>query len=208
MTIFAPMGIAERKEREKQEMRQRILDSAMRLFTEHGYEKTSIRKIADAIEYSPATIYLYFKDKTEMFYELHRMAFTRFREQFVNSMHISDPAERLRFIGRMYISFALDNPEHYDLMFIMRAPMNAGHTHSHWDVGHGAFEVLELTVKECMEKGKLKGSDYRMVAYAMWGNVHGLVSLAIRERLKMYGEEDPRDHIFAAYEEFMEMVYI
>jgi AcrR family transcriptional regulator len=53
------MGISDRKEREKQEMKQLIIDAAMRMFVEDGYEKTSIRNIADKIEYSPGTIYLY-----------------------------------------------------------------------------------------------------------------------------------------------------
>ncbi|MEM0996896.1 MAG: TetR/AcrR family transcriptional regulator [Bacteroidota bacterium] len=200
------MGIAERKEREKREMRERILEAAMRLFVEHGFEKTSIRKIADAIEYSPATIYLYFKDKSEVFFELHRMAFGRFRETMGQSLHVADPMERMRFIGRVYIDFALQNPEQYDLMFIMRAPMESKTETDGWEVGHKAFEMLETTVKECLDQGLIQGEDYRFVSYALWGSVHGLVALAVRDRLKMYDEEDPREHIFAAFDEVMSML--
>ena len=57
------MGVTERRERERQAVRQEILDAARALFIEEGYEKTSMRKIAEKIEYSPTTIYLYFKDK-------------------------------------------------------------------------------------------------------------------------------------------------
>ena len=64
------MGISERKEREKLEMRRKIVDVAKDLFIHEGFEKTSIRQIAEKIEYSPATIYLYFKDKTEIFQEI------------------------------------------------------------------------------------------------------------------------------------------
>ena len=52
------MGITDRKEREKQELKELILKEAKAVFLEEGYEKTSIRKIADRIEYSPTTIYL------------------------------------------------------------------------------------------------------------------------------------------------------
>ena len=62
------MGVADRKEREKTEMQKRILDAARVLFLEKGFEKTSIRNIADLIEYSPGTIYLYFKDKNEILF--------------------------------------------------------------------------------------------------------------------------------------------
>jgi AcrR family transcriptional regulator len=72
------MGISERKEREKQEMREKILLVATEMFIEEGYDKTSIRKIADKIEYSPATIYLYFKDKDEIFHAIHDKGFDKF----------------------------------------------------------------------------------------------------------------------------------
>jgi AcrR family transcriptional regulator len=57
-SIFAAyiMGISERKERERQEMRERIIEASMKMFIEEGYEKTSIRNIAEKIEYSPATL--------------------------------------------------------------------------------------------------------------------------------------------------------
>ncbi|MBI2419199.1 MAG: helix-turn-helix transcriptional regulator, partial [Ignavibacteriales bacterium] len=57
------MGISERKEREKSEMRELVLQTALKLFIDKGYDNVSIRKIANVIEYSPGTIYLYFKDK-------------------------------------------------------------------------------------------------------------------------------------------------
>ena len=69
------MAIKERKEREKQDMRNLIIESATQLFLKQGYDKTSIRSIAEDIEYSPATIYLYFKDKDEIFYVIHENAF-------------------------------------------------------------------------------------------------------------------------------------
>ena len=64
------MGVKERREREKESLRQDILDVAREMFATEGYESVSMRKIADKIEYSPTTIYLYFKDKNELFYAL------------------------------------------------------------------------------------------------------------------------------------------
>ena len=75
------MGILERKEREREDMRRLILNAARELFLEQGYEKTSIRNIADVIEYSPATIYLYYKDKNELFFALHEEAFLKLMEE-------------------------------------------------------------------------------------------------------------------------------
>ena len=76
------MSITDRKEREKKEMRQAILDAALTLFREKGYDAVSIRNIAEAIEYSPATIYLYFKDKNEIFFALQYEACCSFFASF------------------------------------------------------------------------------------------------------------------------------
>ena len=60
------MGVQERRAREKKELRQEILDAAREMFVEDGYENVSMRKIAEKIEYSPTTIYLYFRDKADL----------------------------------------------------------------------------------------------------------------------------------------------
>jgi AcrR family transcriptional regulator len=54
------MGITERREREREEIRSKILDAARELFATEGYDRVTMRRIADAIEYSPTTIYNHF----------------------------------------------------------------------------------------------------------------------------------------------------
>ena len=98
------MGIAERRERDKQTMRRMILDTAMKLFVEDGYEQVSIRKIAENIEYSPATIYLYFKDKDEIFYGLHGEGFDKLLKRQQTTSSIEDPVERLHRLCEIYAS--------------------------------------------------------------------------------------------------------
>ena len=82
------MGIAERKSKQKEELRQNILDAAKRLFLKEGYHATSIRKIAKEIEFSPTTIYLYYKDKAEIAHALHIEGFKLLGRQFGLLMHI------------------------------------------------------------------------------------------------------------------------
>ncbi len=60
------MSIDDRKEREKEILRRKILDAAERLFVEEGYENVSMRKIAAIIEYSPTTIYRFFESNASM----------------------------------------------------------------------------------------------------------------------------------------------
>lgn len=117
------MGIPDRKEREKQELRDLILKEARALFLEEGFEKTSLRKIAERIEYSPTTIYLYFKDKNELFLALHEESFQRFFSALSSVASVPDPFERLTALGRAYIEYGINNPEEYDLKFLLKAPL-------------------------------------------------------------------------------------
>ena len=184
------MGIAERKEREKQEMKDMILQAAMDLFIEEGYEKASIRKIADRIEYSPATIYLYFKDKDEIFHAVHEKGFDIFFQRMEKLYVIDDPFERMRKLGEVYLNFAWEHPQLYDLMFIMWGPMDALKDDTHWHCGMRAHSALTDMVRECIEAGKMKVMDVDVASMAIWSFVHGVVSLRIRNRFRMHPPEE------------------
>jgi AcrR family transcriptional regulator len=76
------MGVKERREREKSEIRDKILDAARELFITEGYDGVSMRKVAEKIEYSPTAIYLHFADKQELFHELCHEDFARLAQVF------------------------------------------------------------------------------------------------------------------------------
>ena len=179
------MGIAERKERDKIEMRQRIIDAAIQMFLEEGYEKTSIRNIADKIEYSPATIYLYYKDKDELLYDVQGQAFDKLDLAFHENATATDPLKRLEQILSTYTRFGKNNPELYDLMFIIRAPMNVMEEKELWTNGHDSFGFLVQCVTECIEKKLIRFDDIMIAALSVWAMGHGLVSLDLRCRFKV-----------------------
>lgn len=174
------MGITERKERERHEMEKLILDAAMKLFLKDGYKNVSIRKIASAIEYSPGTIYLYFKDKDEIFFTLQNMAFEKFYNAQMSSQGIEDPLERLLAHGRVYVEFALENNGYYDLMFIMEEPVKRMINIEQWRAGSKSYNLLKQNVRDCIDKGQMKIKDVETAAFSMWSYVHGVASLTIK----------------------------
>src|SRR5208283_6230223 len=102
------MGVKERKLRQKKFLRQEILDAASDLFGKEGFENVSMRKIAEKIEYSPTTIYLYFKDKADLLDCICEETFARLvRKQNSIDQAIADPIERLKKGLRAYIEFGL-----------------------------------------------------------------------------------------------------
>ncbi|MBC8154336.1 MAG: TetR/AcrR family transcriptional regulator [Bacteroidetes bacterium] len=197
------MGITERKERERGEMRKLILEAAQRLFLDNGYDKVSIRNIADAIEYSPATIYLYYKDKNELLFALHQHGFAKMVAEFQPLLLLTDPFEKLKEMGRSYIRFAVQNPELFDLMFIMTAPMD-NLDQENWVEGDRAFDLLMEVVRECMDTGVFEQRDVRVCAMMIWSGIHGYTALFLRKRLGMFPECDRQLIMDDAFELFCE----
>ncbi len=164
-------------------MKSAIEQAALELYLTEGIENVSIRKIAEKIEFSPATIYLYFRDKNEIFFSLYNLAFGRFYAEQMKLEPIADPMDRLYASGKLYLSWALANPKLYDLMFILEIPMNVIAEEDCLDIGRRSFDLLHQTVTQCVEQGKLKVKDPMLAAMMIWNFMHGIASLQIKKRL-------------------------
>jgi len=178
------MGIKERREREKLETREKILDAARELFIAEGYEGVSMRKIADKIEYSPTAIYVHFKDKDELFLEICHEDFRRLAQAFVAIGQIADPIERLKKIGYAYFEFGSKNPNHYRTMFMTPHPPILKDEMALQGKGNpeeDAYEFLRMTVAEALKQGAFRDEykDADLIAQTVWAGVHGVISLHI-----------------------------
>lgn len=203
------VGIIERKEREKTEMRRRIVDVAVKMIVEEGYEKVSIRNIADKIEYSPATIYLYYKDKDQLLYDVQSDAFATLASEFQTKINADAPFQRLEQLARAYIEFSRDHPELYDLMFIIKAPMNALVEEEKWNNGDPAYDALHHLMQECIEKKVVKFKDATIATLSVWGFAHGLISLHLRGRcskVSRVSDEEMPKVVDEAIREYLRMI--
>lgn len=176
------MAIADRREREKRELRQVILDAAREMFAEEGYDAVSMRRIADRIEYSPTTIYLYFKDKSELFNQLCEETFAQLTRRLENLRRKhADPIDHLRAGLRCYIEFGLKNPNHYTITFIM-SPKGSGGYDFEKSNGARTFGTLRQAVAECVESGAFRRVDVDTAAQSFWAAIHGVTSLLIAHK--------------------------
>ncbi len=199
------MTIAARKQREKEDMRSLILDAARKIFLEKGYYQASMRNIAEEIEYSAGTIYLYFKDKDEIFHALHEEGFRRMLEKMQPLEHVPDPFERLKAMGRVYLEFAKNNKDFYDLMFIMQAPIKHEDKEG-WQMGHRTLEYLQNVLRECQANGHFKNLDIEYLSFTIWSTMHGMCALYCRDRCKAYPGIEPMDLMKNGYKSFVAML--
>src|SRR5688500_5144228 len=119
------MGTIERRERERLEMRARIMDAARDLFAREGYEAVSMRRIAEAIEYSPTAIYVHFRDKQDLMFQICQADFVALAQGVAELQQVKDPIERIKRMGHAYIWFGVQHPNHYRLMFMTRIDLPA-----------------------------------------------------------------------------------
>lgn len=190
------MGLKERKIRHKENLKQEILDAAKRLFMKHGYEATSIRKIAAEIEFSPTTIYLYYKDKNDIIYALHREGFKMLGERFFALSSVEDPYERLKAMGRSYLKFALEHSDFYELMFVMKEPLQFLHKNcetTDWEDGKEAFGFLLATIVDCQKHHYFEDQDPELFALFVWSTVHGFCTLSLHGHFEHVAQSNHMD---------------
>jgi AcrR family transcriptional regulator len=174
------LGVKERKARQKEFLRQEILDAASELFVKEGYEQVSMRRIADRIEYSPTTIYLYFKGKSELLEQVCDEAFSRLSLAMKRILEQpGDPVERLKQGLLAYVHFGLENPHQYRAAFMMPKPEDfdkSKHIQPN-SPGMQAFDFLRHSVESCKKSGKLRLVDVELASQTLWCGVHGVTSL-------------------------------
>jgi AcrR family transcriptional regulator len=172
------VGVAERRERDREELRRKILDSARTLFARDGYESVTMRAIADAIEYSPTAIYHHFEDKNDLVLALCDEDFKRLLGALQHEAAPADPVERIRQLGRGYAAFGISHPNHYRFMFM--TPSKPRHEDGNCPLpGMDAFGLLGAAVAAAVADGAFRPIDPLTGAQILWANIHGAVSLLV-----------------------------
>src|SRR5438045_5277106 len=159
----------ERREREREEVRRKILDAARDLFMTEGYEKVTMRRIADAIEYSATTIYHHFEDKDDLVQALCHEDFARLFEHLQTQPAPADPIQAVRQLGLAYARFGIDHPNHYRFMFM--TPGKFEHPEDHdTSPGEQAFGLLRAAVEAAIASGHFAPGDAVSIAQVLWAS--------------------------------------
>lgn len=185
------MGIAERRERERESLRTTILEAARDLLSEDGLDALSMRAIAKRIEYSPGTIYLYFRDKDDLVRSLVADAMTLLlrymRQALADAGPDASPAEQHRATGYAYVRFALENTAHFRVMFEIPGVAQMVDCPQPSDPepmpDHESFDFVTALLRKAVDVGELDVPEPRHGALVAWGLLHGLVSLYLSGHL-------------------------
>jgi len=166
------------------ELRRKILDVTRHLLIKEGYAGLSMRKIARAIGYSATTIYLYFKNKDELFHTLILEGLELLYKQLQEGVDgVEDPEKRLRALCEQYLMFGLRNPEYYEIMFIMHPEKTSRFPVEDFRKGRRNLQLFADTLARGADQGLFQVEDSRVSASVIWAYLHGVVSLLIAQRV-------------------------
>jgi AcrR family transcriptional regulator len=171
------MGVAQRRAREREEVRLALIEAAREVLSEDGYEGLTIRRVAERAEYGLGTVYSYFSDKDDLLYALVRDDFNRLNERLRAIRDTHKGVDAVREILLSYVRMGLERPRSYEIMF-MRRPRLAGRNVEDESEDH-AYAVFRRCIVACIKAGQFRPADPDVLAQGLWASVHGVVSLTI-----------------------------
>lgn len=184
------MGIAERRQRQKEEVRSSILDAAWNLVETEGWQQLSIRKIADAIEYSVPVIYDHFENKEAILLEFTKRGFQLLNEDILKaSDKFTQPEAKIEAIAYAYWDFAFRNKEYYQLMYGLGMP--GCETVNQISELKTFTQLVTEPINTLIEKSANKEADAFLKLHTFWSMLHGLISI------NMMSKENTRDKMNA-----------
>lgn len=198
------MGIKQRRERERQEIRQSILTAAQQIAAEEGWQAVTTRKVAERIEYSQPTIYEYFENKEAILLALLRYGY----EQLVTVMQkafasTDDPEARLLTMTEAYWDFAFRSPELYQVMHGLAGLPFGWHPEPPAEVKQ-SFGLAHDAVEQWAASKGIEIPHLNNLLEARRGLIHGLITMTMagriaggQERAKHILLETMRDLLFA-----------
>jgi AcrR family transcriptional regulator len=165
---------AARRQRQRAEARRAILEATEALLLEEGYERFSMRRLAERCGYTAPTIYHYFGDKPGLIDALLEERFALLLRQIRRVPRDPDPAEYMRSLARAFVRFGLRNPTFYRLLMTPR-PEEGTPPHS----AEQARAVFEGPVYELARSERLHTDDVEVAKQALWALLHGVISLSL-----------------------------
>jgi AcrR family transcriptional regulator len=184
------MGIAERKERQKKELRDNILRVAWQVVNEEGWQSLSIRKIAEAIEYSVPVVYDHFENKEAILSEFSRQGFRLLSEKLQQAKQTRrKPARQLEALAYAYWDFAFEHKAYYQLMFGLGMP---GCESVRKVPELMAFiEVISTTIEPMVQAES--PTQVVLKVHSFWSMIHGLVSINLLAPARTLGGLSPEE---------------
>ncbi len=172
----------ERRQREQQELKQRIVETACEIARTEGWSNVTLRKIADRIEYTHAALYSYFANKEQLLLEVLREGFQLLATDLASSSKGAEtPFVAFRRLVYAYWNFAWRHPELYRVMFGLDG-ISFGVTET-WNEGAHIGELAAGVVEGLLVDQGKPVEQIETKVFLLWSLLHGLIALNMVGRI-------------------------
>jgi AcrR family transcriptional regulator len=160
-------------------MRATILAIALRQLVAGGYERFSLREVAEEAGYTPTALYRYFPDRDALLQAVLEGCLARFAASLGAADATGGTArERLQAQAEAYVRFAIENPEVCRAMFLECPEL--GMSHSMQEVAKDpAYLTLVRAVQAFADEEGIRGRSAEEVSLCFWAGMHGLATMAV-----------------------------
>ncbi|MCI3922793.1 TetR/AcrR family transcriptional regulator [Paenibacillus sp. TRM 82003] len=164
---------------EQELSRERILDAARELFVSEGYRAVSMRKIAARLGYSHGSIYYYFQDKADLFYALVVEDFNGLIVRQTDLLYRLQQRDvvALKTLMMEFVKFGLDNPHHYEIMFMIRDPELKRYSRTEQAENMNLFSSI---IQECLNNHPEREKLQFTLPWNFFMALHGLITYGIQ----------------------------
>jgi len=188
------MGAKERREREREQRKGHILDTARALLLEKGMNATSINQIAKRSELSVGAIYFYFKDKEELFAALQVEGLELLHQAISQAVNKKSPPEKkINAIAQAYLRFSEDHKNYFDIInYFLTSPATIFPPELKNEIderGNASIATLTEAVREGIDCGQFKAVDPRRQAIILWSAFNGMIQLKKLQKTILANDE-------------------
>jgi len=187
------MGIADRRQREKEQRKTGIIDAAERLFFSRGYEDVSMDDIAREVELNKATIYLYFKNKETLFATIVLRGIQILKEKYTECMEKQVPGiVKVALMGQAYYQFSLEYPDYLRLIHFYGSERFSKENPYTAEIGKGYGTcriILADAIQEGIDDGTIRADlDPFLTSMYLMISFMGILSLENKWKLVIEAE--------------------
>ena len=195
------MGIRARKEQEKLERRESIVDAAEKVFFDKGYERTTMDDIARAAALSRGLLYVYFRDKSAILEAVMLRAAEKLRQRFREvAASDMDGGAKIQAMGQAYYAFSIEEPDHFDLLTraagdwptLEPAPLDSTLDACSGEIMRIMADTLEDGIKDGSLDAALIPSPLQTALY-LRGTLHGIIMLTRQPAVKELADQQSAD---------------
>jgi TetR/AcrR family transcriptional regulator len=202
------MGIAERKEREKEQRKNDIIDAAEKIFFTRGFDNATMDDVAEEAELSKATLYLYFKSKEDLHFAICIRALLILIGMFKEAVSDSKSAfENLLEIGKTYVAFAHKHTSYFKAMLHFESKELHGTDCSSCLLGDEdncpLMFLIETIRKGQNDKSVRSDISAEIMGHILWSQTTGVLQVASVKKCDILKEKITAESLIYSHFEIL-----